>query len=256
MRSLLPVYFLGLLSAILFLTPTTVHATTCTPGSQSKFVGLKTQLKQIKNYNESPRNRFVISGTVEIVDGCKFVVRDFQFPNNLPATWYGKDLKETEGYRIIQGVIAPSNGEDKIFTLSDTPGNAYDWNDFDTLTIFYKDNVYAEAHFAELEPGSNYNKPPNSSKSSSSSGNFALLSQSIPTSSPDYNLTNPHSNSDPDHKNHLSSGTKDYSSSNSGNNNKDFPSNKPPPRSSSTQTSFRYSPALIGMIAPVIFFLW
>lgn len=139
-----------------------VEATKCKPGPQSKFVGLKASIKQVKNYHENPRDKFTISGTVEIVDGCKFVVKNFTFPSGLPATWYGKDQNAVEGYRLIQGVIAPSSGEDKIFTLSDTPGNSYDWNDFDTLTIFHKDNVYAEAHFSELEQDSPFlssNKP-------------------------------------------------------------------------------------------------
>lgn len=205
------------------------EATTCTPGNQSKYVGLKAPLKQIKNYNESPRNRFVISGTVEIVDGCKFVVRDFKFPNNLPATWYGKDQKETEGYRIIQGVIAPSASEDKIFTLSETPGNSYDWNDFDTLTIFYKDNVYAEAHFQELEPGSNYvgSKSPSTNKShQNNQGNGASLNQSSSSENKkagttDKNLSNTlddKMSSNHDHNNHHlpeESGTSSKDSNNS-----------------------------------------
>lgn len=158
----------------------TVEATLCSPGQNSKYVGLKAPLKQVKSYHESPRNKFMISGTVEIVDGCKFIVRDFVFPSGLSATWYGKDLNENEGYRVIQGIVAPSSGEDRLFTLSDSPGNSYDWSDFDTLTVFYKDSVYAEAHFPELEPGSNYNPK---SHSSTTSGKLVKTSQSEPGSS-------------------------------------------------------------------------
>lgn len=107
------------------------YATQCQP-SDTTYRGVNAALiNQVAKYS--------ISGTVEVIDGCSFTIKEFTFyPPALETYFYGSSSLETsDGFRIVQDQVAAVNGLDRNFTLSGlTSPQTHSWSEFRVLKMF------------------------------------------------------------------------------------------------------------------------
>lgn len=127
-------------------------ATPCSK-TDTRFVGQKATLTQsAKVFNNQT---FTVGGTVEITDGCSFVVRNFTYSPEFPGTaWYGRRGNNgASGIRVAQEAVTGNNGTDSgTFNMVATVGAESSFNDFDTFVLFVPTSNYelAIAQFPAL----------------------------------------------------------------------------------------------------------
>ncbi|TPX72796.1 hypothetical protein SpCBS45565_g00130 [Spizellomyces sp. 'palustris'] len=129
------------LTSFLFLAALALTGTTAKPcvKTDTRFVGQKATLVQAAQAIPNITQPLQVSGTAEILDGCTFIIRNFVYaPYTDGTVWYGRRGADgATGVLAARGVNNASTGVDSApFTLVDTVGAAYSFDDFDTLVLF------------------------------------------------------------------------------------------------------------------------
>ncbi|KAJ3170711.1 hypothetical protein HDU88_008614 [Geranomyces variabilis] len=114
--------------------------------TDSRFNGKTGTLIQERVQVGNTTDRFLISGTAQIIDGCNFKITNFQFSPYVPdVVWYGR--RGTNGATGIRvwgtagsnaTTVQASNGTDSpTYALEYTvAGQSASWDDFDQLVLF------------------------------------------------------------------------------------------------------------------------
>ncbi|KAI8827125.1 uncharacterized protein EV422DRAFT_512755 [Fimicolochytrium jonesii] len=175
-----------------------VQGLACDPTAVSPYAGQKANLVPAASF--TPSNEALhVSGTVEILDSCTFVVRNFVFTPGLADTlWYGRVGTNVTSGRPIWGAtgnvnttVQYSNGADsQNYTLiGDETGwwNAQSWNDFDTIVLYGANNSYnytmATVQFPALIKTTSTSIASSTSSSTTTSTKAAATTTSTSTSS-------------------------------------------------------------------------
>ncbi|KAJ3188943.1 hypothetical protein HDU85_004659 [Gaertneriomyces sp. JEL0708] len=150
--------FLVALSVVLplFAAMPLVRGVACNLDEDTKlFKGLTAPLVQVaSHYPDRPDHKLQISGTVEILDGCNFIVRNFTyFPQyDARVDWFGRWGDDTNAIRVSEPV-GVSYLQDSPVTKLTGDGAGASFNDFDTLVLFSNERrfVLGTATFAQLK---------------------------------------------------------------------------------------------------------
>ena len=80
-----------------------------------------------------------VSGSIFIIDGCNFGVRDFVFINGDESYWYGGYKGSSDGFTLSQQYIyASANPSTQRFPLVQTAGAQTNFNGFNEFRLFSK----------------------------------------------------------------------------------------------------------------------
>ncbi|KAI9011063.1 hypothetical protein BC832DRAFT_549583 [Gaertneriomyces semiglobifer] len=150
--------FLVALSVVLplFAAMPLVRGVACNLDEDTKaFKGLTAPVVQVaSHYPDRPDHKLQISGTVEILDGCNFVVRNFTyFPQyDARVDWFGRWGNNDNAIRVSEPVGA-SYLQDSPITKLTGDGTGASFHDFDTLVLFSNERrfVLATATFDQLK---------------------------------------------------------------------------------------------------------
>ncbi|CAM6054316.1 unnamed protein product [Sphagnum tenellum] len=157
-------------SAIVASIASVVSATACN-STDSSYNGISAPIVQTFSDNTIIAN-MTISGTVSIVDGCNFAVKNFTYlPGSNDTVWYGRlNGNYTVGKQASPVVFTRFNNSDVLFTFT----NGVSWNDMDSL-VLYSNSLSMQMAYASF----NLPRPTTSTTASTSATSTATTGSTV-----------------------------------------------------------------------------
>ncbi|KAI9207658.1 uncharacterized protein BJ171DRAFT_596656 [Polychytrium aggregatum] len=114
-------------------------ASVCSPSAMpAGIIPNATLVSQSQSWVNNNQNIITIYGTVEILDGCTFIVHNFTFLQAPESYWYGGMVGNTSAAQVVDTPVSSQlgPGDSPKFQLTTAAGRAVSFADFNELRLF------------------------------------------------------------------------------------------------------------------------